>query len=293
MFTFTIIGRCLTWSLHYLDPTSVDGENPEGEQALVLPAFQDIPESDISVANLDTGETLILVCSGIPFKEDLASDIVIHHFTRGTEEELVEVVNQASENSEVWILGDDNAIGVGALGIAACIIAELPNFTVRSLLFEDDSLNQDAREEIVQSLRRAPSLLEQHLKYTDTGDVFVRRLVYHSTDAQLSPAPGVVIGSPLEKGQISAYFPPTIKTTDVQVSVDFFGIDDISVDMPSVAFVGKISHIGADVTDLSTTSKVSYAFSPFNALFKHLNVFISLKGCRNRETSHHGYCCVR
>jgi hypothetical protein len=225
----------------------------------MLPAFQHISEQDISVANLDNGEALILVRSGspcVPSTEDVVSDVVIHHFTRGTEAELVEIVNQLSENSEIWILGDDDAIGIGALGIAACIIAESPNFTVRSLLFENYSLSMEARGEIVYSLRRNPSLLEQHLKYTATGHVFVRRLVYPSTDAQPILAPGVTIESPLENGQISAYFPPNIKPTDVQVSIDYFGIDSISSEKPSVAFAGKVSHMGADVKDISTMSKV-------------------------------------
>jgi len=166
------------------------------------------------------------------------------------------LVNQLSENSEIWILGDDNAIGIGALGIAACIIAETPNFIVRSLLFQNDSFTAEAREEIVQSLRRTPSLLEQRLKYSGTGDVFVCRLVYNSIDTQPRPAPGVAIESPLANGQISAYFPPTIKATDVQVSADFFGIDNISADKPSTAFVGKVSHMGAEVKDISAMSKV-------------------------------------
>ena len=245
--------------MNTLDSTSVDKEKPEGQQGLMLPDFQHIPETDISVANLDTGEALILIRSGspcIPPEEDLVPEVVIHHFTRGTEEELVEIVNQLSENAEIWILGNDNAIGIGGLGIAACIIAESPNFTVRSMLFEDESLTLEAKEEIVRSLRLTPSLLEQHLKYTRAGDVFVRRLVYHSTDAQPGPAPGVMIEPPLVNGQISAYFPPNIKSTEVQVSIDFFGIDSISTGKPSVAFVGKVSHTGADVKDISTASKV-------------------------------------
>jgi len=227
----------------------------------MLPAFQNISGLDISVANLDSGEALILVRSGspcvVPSEEDSVPAVVIHHFTRGTEEELVEIVNQLVENSEIWILGDDDAIGIGALGIAACIIAESPNFTVRSMLFQNVSLTLEAREDIVKTLRQTPSLLEQHLKYTGTGDVFVRRLIYHSKDTQPSFAPGVTIESPLTKGQISAYFPPTIKATDVQVSIDVFGIDNISADKPSVTFVGKVSHMGAEVKDISTTSKVS------------------------------------
>ncbi|KAF8800384.1 hypothetical protein BYT27DRAFT_7148677 [Phlegmacium glaucopus] len=240
--------------------TSADSEKPEDEQALTLPAFQQIPELDISVANLATGEALILVRSRpprvVPSEEDSVPEVVIYHFSRGSEAELVEIVNQSVANSEIWILGDDDAIGIGALGIAACIIAESPNFTVRSLLFEDKSLSLEDREDIVETLRQIPSLLEQHLKYTRAGAIFVRRLVYHPTATQASLAPGVAIESPFEKGQISAYFPPSTKPTDVQVSVDVFGIDSISADKPLVAFIGKVSHIGEEVKSLSTTSKV-------------------------------------
>ncbi|KAF8801798.1 hypothetical protein BYT27DRAFT_7245050 [Phlegmacium glaucopus] len=110
--------------------TSADSEKPEDEQALTLPAFQQIPELDISVANLATGEALIL------FSPDSVPEVVIYHFSRGSEAELVEIVNQSVANSEIWILGDDDAIGIGALGIAACIIAESPNFIVRSLYID-------------------------------------------------------------------------------------------------------------------------------------------------------------
>ena len=150
---FQSIKYHLIWFFHNLDsPTSVDAEKPEGEQGLTLPAFQHIPELDISVANLDTSEALVLILSGSPCvrsEEDSVPEVVIHHFTFGTEEDLVKIVNQLSENAEIWILGDDNAIGVSGLGIAACINAESPNFTVCSLLFEDDSLTLEAREEIV------------------------------------------------------------------------------------------------------------------------------------------------
>ena len=250
-----------------LDSTPDDSEKPKGEPALSLPAFQHILGLDISVANLDTGEELILVRSGLPTpsQEDSISEaeVVIHHFTRGTEEELVAIVNKLSGNSEIWILGDDNAVGIGALGIAACIIAESPNFIVHSVLFENAELPLETREQVVQILRRVPSLLEQHLKYTVTGDILVRRLVYSSKDAQPSVAPGAAIKTPLANDQIAAYFPPDIKATDVQISVDFFGIDNISADKPSVAFVGTISHIGGEVTDISTTSKVRLSLPTF------------------------------
>ena len=238
-----------------------DAEKSQDQQVLKLPAFQHIPEQDISMAKLDTGETLILVRAGAPVKEDLTSEVVIHHFARGTEEELVDIVNKLPENAEIWIVGDDNPVGIGALGIAACILAESPNFIVHSMVFEDVSWNEETREQVVRSLRQMPSLLEQHLKCSSAGHIFVRRLVYHPIEDRPSPAPGVMIESPLEKAEISAYFPPTIKATDVQVSVDYFGVDNISTDKPSVAFVGKVSHIGAEVTDISTMTKVRYFFT--------------------------------
>ena len=85
---FQSIKCCLIWFLNILDSASVDKEKPEGQQGLILPAFQHIPEADISVSKLDTGEALILICSGsscIPPEEDFVPEVVIHHFTRGTE----------------------------------------------------------------------------------------------------------------------------------------------------------------------------------------------------------------
>ncbi|KAF9461490.1 hypothetical protein BDZ94DRAFT_1263481 [Collybia nuda] len=234
-------------------------EKPEEKKpTLAHPAFQKIPEQNISFANLDTGETLIVIRAGIILKEETKSEteVVIHHFTRGTEEELVDIVNKLSEDSEIWILGDDSPIGIGALGIAACIIAEQPDFIVHSVLFENVSLSLQLREEVVHALRRVPSHLEQHMKYSASGDVLVRRLTYHPKNAQPREAPGVSIEVPLTKGQISAYFPPDLKATDVQVSVESFGIDSTSADRPSVAFVGKVTHVGVEVKDVSIMTRV-------------------------------------
>ena len=69
----------------------------------MLPAFQHIPELDISVANLDSGEALILIRSGspcVPPEEDLVPEVVVYHFSRGTEEDLIEAVNQLSEKMQ-------------------------------------------------------------------------------------------------------------------------------------------------------------------------------------------------
>jgi hypothetical protein len=111
--------------------------------------------------------------------EDPPSDgVVIHHFEQGNEE-LVEIVKSLSAGSELWIVGNGDAAGFGALGITACMAAESSNLVVRTLIFETHSISRDA-EVIIHSLRQSPFLLEQHLKYTCAGEVLVRRLVYGS-----------------------------------------------------------------------------------------------------------------
>ena len=63
-----------------------------------------------------------------------------------------------------------------------------------------EGIGTKARDDIVCSLRRNSSLLEQHMKYTARGDVFVRRLVYgsgHVTMSVLLPAIRLGLSSPL------------------------------------------------------------------------------------------------
>lgn len=209
----------------------------------------------ISVTNFNEAEAIILIRSNpIPPEttEDPSNKLVIHHFTHGNEAQLVKIIKGLSEGSEIWIVGDDDAIGIGALGIAACVIAESPDFVVRSLVFEDHGLDIKARDDIVRSLRRNSSLLEQHMKYTATGDVFVRRLVYGSGQVKASPALGDETGSP-----ISPFVPPTIlESTEIQLSVDFLGMDNTPEKKLYVAFLGTITGSSANIKGFSTETRV-------------------------------------
>ncbi|KIK85335.1 hypothetical protein PAXRUDRAFT_831969 [Paxillus rubicundulus Ve08.2h10] len=107
-----------------------------------------------------------------------SNSVIIHPFTQGHEVDLVSVVGQLTPDSELWVSGDDDAAGIGAMGIAACLIAEFPEFKVHSVLFEDHGLSQEAREDVIHCVRRQPSLIEQHIKISKSGEVYVRRLVY-------------------------------------------------------------------------------------------------------------------
>ena len=161
----------------------------------------------VSTANLDAGGALIFIrLTATPAETtgDHTKELVTHHFTHGTEAQLLKIINGLSDNAEIWIVGDDDAIGVGALGIAACLIAESPDFVVWSLLFEDHMLGIKARDGIMRSLHRNPLFLEQHMKYTSNGDIFVRRLVYGSTPyVRASLAPSDMIEPPVRG--INAY----------------------------------------------------------------------------------------
>jgi len=41
---------------------------------------------------------------------------------------------------KLWIIGNDDAVGIGALGITAGLISEEVQFTAHSVPFEDTSL---------------------------------------------------------------------------------------------------------------------------------------------------------
>ena len=113
-------------------------------------------------------EPTVVVPAG-PFKS-----VTIQPFNHGQEGELVEVARNVSAETELWITGNDDAAGIGALGVASCIIAEPPDYKVYSVLFEDHLLVEAARGKVVHDLRRNTLLLEQHVKISKNGEVFVR-----------------------------------------------------------------------------------------------------------------------
>jgi len=80
------------------------------------------------------------------------------------------------------------------------------------------------------SLRRTPT--------PTTYEIRSRLVNNHSNHDSQKPnhtvAPGVMMEFPLASSQILAYFPPNVKATDVQVSVNHFGVDSMSDHKPLV-----------------------------------------------------------
>ena len=241
------------------ETTETESTQEQQNLAVFIEQLEAVSHLKISVTNLNAAEAIIMIRSSSihpETTEDPSNKLVIHHFTHGNEEQLVKIITGLSENSEIWIVGDDDEIGIGGLGIAACVIAESPDFVVRSLLFEDHGLGTKARDDIVRSLRRNASLLEQHMKYTTTGDVFVRRLVYGFGHVNASPALSEKTESPVS----TIVQPRILGPTDIQLSVDFLGMDttpgEKSGEKSCVAFLGTIAGSSANVKGFSTETGV-------------------------------------
>jgi len=75
-----------------------------------------------------------------PFKT-----VIVDPFEHGQDGDLTEITKDISSEAELWLTGNDDAAGIGALGIASCLIAESPGYQVFSVLFEDHSLELRAR----------------------------------------------------------------------------------------------------------------------------------------------------
>lgn len=246
-------------------PTSSDSETAKDDSvdqqshlADLVQQLQAFPGVEVLVANFKAKDALILLrstaaCGRV---EELPSDdVVIHHFKHGNEGQLVEIVKSLSVGSELWIVGNDDAAGFGAVGITACMAAESPDFTVRTLIFENHEISPEAKAVVINSLRQSPLLLEQHLKWSCDGEIFVRRLVYGSPEVKAVTPPGILAST--SKSQVVPYFPRNIRPTEAQVSVNALGIDNLSEDKSLFVFVGKITHLGADVTTVSLDTNVS------------------------------------
>ncbi|KAF9219105.1 putative nonribosomal peptide synthetase [Gyrodon lividus] len=175
----------------------------------------------------------------LPSRTRTSNPVVIHPFAQGHEGDMVSLVSHLTPDCELWISGDDDAAGIGAMGAAACLIAEFPEFKVHSVLFEDHALSQEAREDVIHNIRRQPSLLEQHMKISKSGEVYVRRLVHGSSTRKAirSSSPFDIV---------------TAGSKEMQVKIDVVGIDS---SLSFATFVGMASssspeHSGAKVVGL-------------------------------------------
>ena len=165
---------------------------------------------------------------------------MFHHFLHGNEIELVEKVKQMSAEGELWIVGNDDVTGVGALGVCAGLVAEEPRFAVHSVLFEETSLSANEREAWIHTIRRDPKILEDHLKITAVGEVLVRRVVQGSPSTRNFEIKHIGYSkSSHGHRSVAAAYPPLPGPNEVEVSVEIFGLTDLEAEAPLTAFVGS------------------------------------------------------
>ena len=218
----------------------------EGFYSLTIQEFasklEALSAQEVQVQQLPAGQSVIIARSFTPASvppEEITNNVVIHHFLHGNEGELVQKVKTMPTEGELWIVGNDDASGIGALGAAAGLIAEEAQFTVHSVLFEDTTLTVEEREGWIHTIRPNPKILEDHLKVTSAGEVLVRRAVQGSPSVR--PAEIKNIGySKNSHGHrsIAAAYPPPVGSGEVEVAVDAFGLTDLEAETPLTAFVG-------------------------------------------------------
>ena len=143
-------------------------------------------------------------------------------------------------DGELWIVGNDDAAGIGALGVAAGLVAEEVRFTVHSVLFEDTTLSFEEREGWVYTIRQNPNILEDHLKVTGSGEVLVRRAVQGSPSIR----PAVIKNFGYSRNahghsSVAAAYLPPVGPGEIEVIVEAFGLTDLDAETPLTAFVGS------------------------------------------------------
>lgn len=142
-------------------------------------------------------------------------------------------------NGELWIVGNDDAAGIGALGVAAGLIAEEAQFTVHSVLFEDNTLSVKEREGWTHTIRQNPKILEDHLKVTAAGEVLVRRAIQGSPSVRPVEIKSVGYSRNSHGNRsVAAAYPRTAGLGEVEVAVEAFGLTDLEAKIPLTAFVG-------------------------------------------------------
>ena len=199
---------------------------------------------DVSVKNLPAGQSIVVARNFTPpfaLPEELTTNVVFHHFLHGNEGELVEKVKRTPAEGELWVVGNDDAAGIGALGVAAGLIAEETQFTVHSVLFEDTSLSVDEREGWIHTIRQNPRILEDHLKVTAAGEVLVRRAIQGSPGLRTVEIShfGYSKNSHGHRS-VTATYPPLPGPNEVEVAVEAFGLTDLEDEVLLTTFVGSV-----------------------------------------------------
>ena len=225
--------------------------SPSDEEGFVSLSVQEfvskleaLSAREVLVQVLPAGQSVIVARNFTPssvLPEELTTNIAFHHFLHGNEGELVEKIKQMPAEGELWIIGNDDAAGIGALGVAAGLIAEEGQFTVHSVLFEDTSMSVDEREGWIHTIRQNPKILEDHLKIGADGEVLVRRAVQGSPSTKNFDIRhfGYSKNSHGHRS-VAAACPPLPGPNEVEVPVEAFGLVNLEDEAPLTAFVGTV-----------------------------------------------------
>ena len=198
----------------------------------------------IFVQHFPAGQSVVIArnfTSPSATPEELTNTVVFHHFLHANEGELVEKVKQMPAGGEMWIIRNDDANGIGALGVAAGLIAEEVQFTVRSVLFEDISLSVNEREGLIHTIRHNRKILEHHLKVTAAGKVLVRRAVQGSPTTRDFDIRHIGYAkNSHDQRSVAAAFPLLPGPNEVEIAVEAFGLTELEYQTPFTAFVGRV-----------------------------------------------------
>ncbi|KAJ3411290.1 hypothetical protein HDV05_002436 [Chytridiales sp. JEL 0842] len=227
--------------------------------ALVIILNESIHDDDAlglsTVQRMSAGTIARKTSPSSSFKRSLPeSKVEIYHLTHGNEGGLIDLVKTLAGNTDLYIVGDDSAAGIGAMGVASCIVAEMPEYRVFSILFENHTLSSDERNAAIHALRQQPYLWEQHMKISKDGKVYVRRLALTPQDRKdhaeaavcdLSTYPYTKV----EQQAVGAYMPENVG--EMQVEVKAIAVSPMT-DSSLITVIGQVAAVGLKVTDFHT-----------------------------------------
>ena len=134
---------------------------------------------------------------------------------------------------KLWIAGNDDATGIGALDVATGLITEEAQFAVHSVLFEDTFLAVEEREGWIRTIRQNPKILEGHLKVTAAGEILVHRAVQGSQSTKNFKIRHFRYSKNSHGHQsVAAVHLPLPRPNEVEVAVEAFGLTDLEDETP-------------------------------------------------------------
>ena len=106
-------------------------------------------------------------------------------------------------------------------------------------------MDEAAREKVVHDLRGNTLLLEQHMKISKNGEVFVRRLVHGGAEVKDVAIPAAALA---DSGTVTAYFPPALGPSDVEIAVEALGTENNAAEKSALTVVGRVKSKGSAVS---------------------------------------------